>query len=153
MSLGTLQTSNVITVAFDETSPETCFVSSIVVSVSLNNLTAPQGPLTFGVAHSDYTATEIQEVLNSVGSWDRGDKISQERGKRLVRKMGILTAPVASGTTDVRMWDGGPRKFKLNWLLAPGDGLQMWCWNNSEGTLATTDPELSMIGHANLWMR
>ena len=153
LDLGTLQTSTVIETAFDNTSPETCLVSSIVVGATLNGLTAPQGPIWFGVAHSDYSAAEIQESLLVVGSWDRGNKIAQEQSKRLVRQLGIFTTDAASGVVDVQVWDGAMRKFKLNWLLNPGDGLNWWCMNVGEVILSGTDPEASLFGHANLWMR
>ncbi len=47
--------------------------------------------LSFGVAHSDYTAAEIEESLEAAGAMDLGDKIAQERTNRLVREIGLIT--------------------------------------------------------------
>ncbi len=154
LSLGTLASVTVIGSNFDEVVNEKTLISSLVAAYALEELTSPQGPILFGVAHSDYTDAEIEEVLENIGSWDTGDKISQERGKRLVRVIGIMTADDAvAGTTDVRFNGGDPVKTKLNWMLDSGDTIKLWAYNKSASALATTVPILVCSGHANLWQR
>ncbi len=154
LSLGTLAASALIGDTWDETVNEKTFCSSIVVNWMVDNITSPQGPIDFGVAHSDYSDAEILEVIQNAGSWDTGDKISQEQAKRLVRQIGTLQAESSlAGTTDYRFNDGRPKKTKLNWALQTGDTLKMWAFNRSAGALATTVPSLRASGHANLWQR
>ncbi len=133
---------------WDETVNEKSLLSSIVVTWSIDQLTGEEGPLIFGVAHSDYTDTEISEVIGTGGSWDSGNMISQERSKRLVRQIGEFAMPNATG--DLSINDGMPVKTKLNWQLQSSDTLKMWVFNRSAATL-TTGAVLKASGHANLW--
>ncbi len=153
--LGTLGASALISDLWDETVKERTLISSIVCNWSLARVTNPQGPIVFGVAHSDYTDSEILAVITATGSWDGGDKIAQEVAKRLVRQIGTLqsTGSPAAGETDYRFNDGRTMKTKLNWLLNEGDTLRMWAFNRSAAALSTTDPGLRCSGHANLWKR
>ncbi len=153
LSLGTLASGATIGDTWDETVNEKTLISSIVAAWSLDNITAGQGPLTFGVAHSDYTDAEIQEVIDNAGSWDTGNKISQEQAKRLVRVIGDFASPAGSGAGDLEFNDGRVIKTKLNWMLATGDTLKMWVHNRSGAAIATTVPVLKATGHANLWQQ
>ncbi len=155
LDLGTLASKTLIADTFDETVEERTFLSSIVVSWSLDQLTAPQGPISFGVAHSDYSDAEIEQVLEAVASWKEGDKIAQEVSKRLVKQIGVFVSPVgaAGGITDVSFNDGRPKKTKLNWILTSGKTLKMWAYNDSASALVTTAPFMRANGHANLWPR
>ncbi len=137
---------------FDETPEQDTLVSSIVASYSIDNLVAGQGPLIFGVAHSDYSDAEIEEFIENTGSWDQGSKVEQERAKRLIRKIGTMVGTQGSGTVDVKWNNGVPMKTKLNWRLNTGDTLNLWCYNISASALSTSTPVLRAHGHANLWM-
>ncbi len=152
--MGTLASGVLVSDTWDEVARERTLISSIVCTWSIDNLTSPQGPFIFGVAHSDYTDAEIQEVIDASGSWDPGDKIAQERAKRLVRKIGEFSSDAeASQADDVDFNDGVPKKTKLNWMLQTGDTLKMWIMNRSASAVATTVPVMKCDGHANLWMR
>ncbi len=153
LSLGTLASGATVSDTWDEAVSERTLISSIVCTWSLDNLTAGQGPLTFGVAHSDYSDAEIQQVIDNAGSWDPGDKIAQEQAKRLVRVIGDYASPGGSGAQDLEFNDGRTMKTKLNWMLQTGDTLKMWVHNRSGSALATTVPVLKATGHANLWQR
>ncbi len=90
----------------------------------------------FGVAHSDYTAAEIEECLESQASMDLGDKIAQEQANRLVRVIGSMSgAAGAGGGIDFK--EGAIVSTKLNWLLSPGDTLNAWVRNGSGATYVT----------------
>ncbi len=137
---------------FDETPEQDTLVSSLVASYSIDNLVAGQGPIIFGVAHSDYSDAEIEEFIENTGSWDQGSKIEQERAKRLIRKIGTLVGTQGTGTNDVQFNGGVPVKTKLNWRLNTGDTLNLWAYNISATALSTSVPVLRAHGHANLWM-
>ena len=102
-----------------------------------------------GLAHSDYSSTEIEEALEAGGSIDRGNKLAAEKANRLVRSLGQLTETASAGAgLD---WNGGqPKKIKLNWHLGTGDSIVMWIRNGS-GVVYTTGALLTVIG--NMWVK
>ncbi len=117
----------------------------------MDELTNPQGPIVFGVAHSDYTDAEIEEVIENTASWDEGNKVQQEVAKRLVRTIGTMVGTELAGVSDVKFNKGVPVKTKLNWILTTGDTLRLWGYNKSDGALSGTAPIIRANGHANLW--
>ncbi len=149
--LGTLAAATLVTTVFDETPEQDVRVSSIDAIYALDNLVAGQGPIIFGVAHSDYTAAEIEAVIENAESWDQGSKIQQEIARRLVRRIGVMIGTEGTGTNDAKFNGGRPVKTKLNWRLNTGDTLQLWVYNISASAL-TGSPVLRANGHANLWM-
>lgn len=116
--------------------------------MSWNGGTAGEGPIVVGVAHSDYTDAEIEEVLENVGSWDEGDMIDQEKARRLVRRIGQINSPATA--EDGLLNDGKPLKIKLNWLLTTGQTLSFFAFNKG-GSSLTTGSYLVVEGHANLF--
>lgn len=148
MSLATLAAGDVISQAFGGTLNERRVITSLVGLWSLRNLTAGQGPVEVGVAHSDYTAAEIEECLENLGSWDEGDLIAEEQTRRKVRMIGAFSGE----TTDETLNDGKPIRTKLNWVVASGDTLQVWAWNRDSGTL-TTGSQVVLDGHLNSFAR
>ncbi len=151
LSLGTLATKTLVADTWDESPEETTLISSIVLTWSLDNITDGQGPIIFGVAHSDYSDSEIEAVIENLASWDQGSKVEQEIAKRLVRQIGQFTSSTASAVDDVTFNEGRPMKTKLNWRLNTGDTLKMWAYNISASNLSTTVPVMRANGHANLW--
>ncbi len=151
-NLGTLASGVVKGDNFDETVTEKTLVSSLVGVWALDQLSLAQGPLLVGIAHSDYTDAEIEEVLDATASWSRGNKVAQEVANRLVRIVGTF---VGSGATvaDYQLNDGKPIKTKLNWMLETGQTLKIWTQNRSDSSLATTVPIVRLSGHVNLWSR
>ncbi len=131
---------------------DTTRVSSIRCAYSLSNVTPATsvGPMIFGVAHSDYADSEIEQWVESTASWDIGDKIAAEIRGRLVRQIGTFPAP-ASAAEVVTFNDGRPMKTKLNWLLAEGDTLKFWVYNTGATAYGTTVPNFKANGKANLW--
>ncbi len=102
--------------------------------------------MSFGVAHSDYTAAEVEECLEAIGAIDRGNKVAQEQSNRLVREIGTIQSTI-SGTvgTTVNMNEGLPVKTKLNWYMSIGDQLNVYM-RNSSGTVWTTGSSISADG-------
>ncbi len=152
--LGTLATKTLISDRWDESPEDRVLLSSVVLSWTLDQLTNPQGPILFGVAHSDYTDAEVEAVIENAGSWAEGSKIEQEISKRLVRIIGTMvsTGESQSGPVDIQFNEGRKLKTKLNWVINQADGLRMWAYNLSATPLATTDPVLRANGYANLWV-
>ncbi len=103
----------------------------------------------FGVAHSDYSAAEIEECLESQAAIDPGNKTELERSNRLVRTIGVITGDGVI-TAGIRFNQGRPVKTKLNWLMTIGDTLSVWVRNGS-GTVYTTGAKISTIG--DLWVK
>ncbi len=153
LQLGTLAATTLISTNFDESVNEKYLISSLVATYALNGMVAGQGPILFGVAHSDYTSAEIEAVIENTGSWDAGNKVQQEIGKRLVRIIGTMVGEGGTGTNDVKWNKGQPVKTKLNWMLQTSDTLKLWAYNISDDALTTADPGLRCNGHANLWAR
>ncbi len=150
--LGALAAKTLISAVFDETVLEKTRISSIVATWALNNWTplAERGPIQVGLAHSDYSDAEVEEWIENAGSWNRGDKVSQEIARRLVRSVGIFdAASLAAG--DAVLNDGRPIKTKLNWTLITGQTLRLWAYNLGVVAVGTTDPNVLLSGHANLW--
>ncbi len=96
---------------------------------------------TIGLAHSDYSAAEIEECLEASTAIDAGDKVAQERANRLVREIGVFSR----GDTGGKLNEGKPIKTKLNWLLTAGDSIQLWI-RNSSGTVYTTGALIAIVG-------
>lgn len=129
---------------FDETVNERTLVSSLVVNCGISGWTyaAGEGPVLLGISHSDYSSAEIEEVIENLGSWNEGDLVSQEIGRRKVRLLGSLA-------DNGQLNDGKPMKVKLNWVLLQGQTLNFWVYNTGSGAIGEGTAFLD--GHANLW--
>ncbi len=106
---------------------------------SLTDLTANDGPVTVGYAHSDYSVAQIKEFLESSNSIDQGDKRAQEFANRLVRVVGTLNEVRES------LNDGQPITTKLNWLIGIGDAVNLFAFNENAGPL-TTGAIVDLVG-------
>jgi len=110
---------------------------------ALEDLTDLDGPIEVGVAHSDYSATEIEEALEAGGAWDEGDKVAQEQARRLVRSIGILTEE------ETALNEGEPVKTRLNWRIATGDTVAIWLRNRGDalttGMVLTTQGKIHSV--------
>ncbi len=152
IDLGTLAASTLISANIGETVIERTLISSIVTTWSLSEFTQAvgDGPIVVGVANSDYTDSEIEQVLENNGSWNAGSLVDQEKTKRKVRIIGTFQQKDISVGNSV-LNDGKPIKTKLNWVLETGQTLSLWAYNDGESALATTDPDVNVFGHANLF--
>ncbi len=155
--LGTLAPKVLVGFIAAESVTETTWLSSIVASWNIVDLTpqAGNGPIAVGIAHSDYADSEIEAWIENAGGWDQGNLVSKEIGQRKIRQVGVINTPGGgvSATLSAGLNDGRLVKTKCNWLLSTGDALKFWAYNMGDTALATTDPDLNIIGHANLWPR
>ncbi len=152
LNVGTLAAATVISADFDNVVDERTLVTSIVSTYSVDSWTQASdiGPLVVGVAHSDYSDAEIQEWFTQTVSWDEGNKIAQEINNRKIRVITTLQAPLSATGVFVAN-DGKPIKTKLNWILTQGQTLSVFAFNAGTAAFATTDPDVRMEGHANLF--
>ncbi len=153
LGLGTLAASALVSADFDETVRERTLISSLVASWSLSNWTpiASVGPIVVGVAHSDYTDAEIEAYIENLESWDEGDKIGQEIGRRKIRRVGQFAVTAVGDVGVMVLNDGKPIKTKLNWILNAGQTLSYWAYNQGTAAVATTNPDVRLQGHVNLF--
>lgn len=154
MALGTLAALTLVAQPIDEVVDKKTLISSVKLVWSLKEFTpvAGAGPILIGVAHSDYTAAEIEEVIENANSWNEGDLVAQEVAKRKIRIIGSFYG-AAQDLGGVVMNDGKPITTKLNWMLQEGQTLDVWAYNTGTAALSTTDPKVRAYGHANLWSR
>ncbi len=136
-----------------QTVADTARVSSVKSVYGLTGLTQADGvgPFLFGVAHSDYTDSEIEGFIEAGNSWDLGDMVNKEIRSRRVRIIGQLSALTAEGSASFN--DGRPVKTKLNWMLAEGDSLDHWVYNMGDAPVATTVPQFTAFGSAAIWYK
>ncbi len=152
-SLGTLAGSTGILSANVDTVTEKAWCSSLKATWSLQGMTLGDniGPIEVGVMHSDYSLVELEEYLELTTGWDEGDLISREIQGRKIRRIGVFEMP-ADGA-DSSLNEGRPITTKCGWMLKTGATLTYWAYNAGTGALATTDPNVHVRGHANLWPR
>ncbi len=152
LSLGTLAANTLIGTIFDDTVNERTLVTSLVATWVMSDFTSVSGdgPILVGIAHSDYTDAEVEQVIETTGSWDEGDLINQEIGSRKVRKVGFFRTDAATTLDFNTLNEGKPIKMKLNWILNQGQSLRLWAYNAGSGAL-TTGVQVKCNGHANLF--
>ncbi len=152
MQLATLAALTVVKANFGDVVTEFHRATSIVARYSLDEFTPSvnDGPIMVGVAHSDYSAAEIEAWLENAASWETGDLVqSREIGRRLIKMIGIFESrgPLESATLN----DGKPIRTKLGWGLATGQTIALWAYNMGDSNLADTDPAVQCWGHVNLF--
>ncbi len=103
----------------------------------------------FGVAHSNYTAAEVEECLEAEAAIDIGDKIELERAGRLVRTVGFMMGAPGTGA-GLSFNDGKQFKTKLNWHIGIGNTLNMWIRNGSN-VVWTTGAIINSVGE--IWVK
>ncbi len=153
LDLGTLGANVLTSENLSSTITEQSWLSSVKATWSLSDFTnaVGDGPILVGVAHSDYSSAEIEAWVENTGSWDFGNKIQQEIGRRKIRQVGSFLSSVADSQGIAVLNEGRPITTKCGWLLQTGQTVKIWAYNQGDSALATTDPDLSVVGHANLW--
>ncbi len=142
LALGTLNSAIVVKVGLTGASTISYRAISVIGTWALSGLTAGEGPIICGFAHSDYTITEISEAITSATSISPGLKIEEEKSNRLVRQTGIL-GPAANTVLN----NGNPVKTRLNWQIsasASGNEVVMFAFN--DGANLTTGANLKFNG-------
>ncbi len=143
LALGTLASKGVLSGALIATADGAYRAISVRLSWSMIGLDAADGPIVFGLAHSDYSVTEIKESLEAANAISVGNKVAQEQVNRLVRQVGVMPA-------DGEFNDGMPVKTRLNWLIPIGKAINFWAYNDG-GALLVTGAILSCAGE--MWVK
>lgn len=112
---------------------ENFWASSFHGTWAIRNVTVGEGPIQFGLAHSDYTVAEILEKLTSDESNVRGDLVEVEQARRFVRQGGVFSA----ATADEIYNEGRVSKLSLRFKIGNNFNLAMWVRNQSGATLTT----------------
>ncbi len=153
LQLGVIAGNDVVDQLVADTVVDTTWCSSVKATWTLDNWTKGEGigPIMVGIAHSDYTDAEIEEWIENATNWDVGDLRVQEIGRRKIRIVGTFSNPDTS-SESAQLSEGRQITAKVNMMLNEGDTLQIWAYNTgSQAHSATTNPNLRVQGHANLW--
>ncbi len=133
VTLGTLSNLIVVASGLNPDGPnDTMWAISADLLLSTDGMTAGEGPLLVGIAHSDYSVVEIAEAL-AAGNFNQSDKIDVERGRRFVRDTGYF--PVIA--THEVIGDGKAIRTKLGFRVEAGQDLQLFVQNRSGVALTT----------------
>ncbi len=145
LGLSTLGSVTVLTGTFTGISDAQYRLMSTKSTWDLIGQTEGEGPIVVGLAHSDYTVTEIKEALEAAAAISQGDKIANEKANRLVRIIGTF-----GGGANSVLNDGRPVKTRFNWNIAIGDASVLFAYNDS-GSALTTGAVLNVNGE--VWVR
>ncbi len=153
--LGTLASKTLVAQVVGDTVTESTWLSSFVATWAMSEFTVASGdgPIVVGIAHSDYTATEIEEWVENSDSWNIASEVEKEISRRKIRRVGVFRAAAAGGLGAAVLNQGRPVRTKCNWMLNTGQTVDLWAYNTGGSALATTDPQITVSGHANLWPR
>ncbi len=154
LALSTLGGNTLVGAAVGDSVIETTWLSSVKATWSLHRVTPAEtvGPVLVGLAHSDYTDSEIEQFIENSGGWSEGNKVSQEIARRKIRIVGTLT-PAELVTLSSTLADGRAITTKCGWYLATGQTIRFWAYNQGSAAFSTTIPTVHINGHANLWPR
>ncbi len=153
LNLGTLASKALVAQAVTGVVNEQAWISSINASWALSDFSnnAGDGPIMVGIAHSDYSAAEIEAWIENANSWNQASLVDQEIAKRKIRMVGIFRAGELGTVGGSRLENGRQMRTKCNWLLSTGQTIDIWAYNMGGSPLDTTDPQVSVVGHANIW--
>ncbi len=146
VTLGTQANATVIKNDNADASDIKTFAISLHGTWTKRNGTIGEGPLMVGVAHSDYSAAEIEEWIEASNSWDQGDLVAQEVAKRKIRRVGAFSGDTVEETLN----DGRVIKTPLKWLLNAGDTISVWVYSRVGSTLTTG---VNVIMDGIVWLR
>ncbi len=150
VAIGALAALDVVSGAVTAASTSTYRLISVHAAYSIVDAGAgADDGQTFGLAHGDYSAAEIEECLEATTAIDAGDKIANERANRLVRVLGTFAGTALAGG-GVQFNDSQPVKVRLNWLMTIGDTLTLWV-RNASGAVYTTGASITIAG--DLWVK
>ncbi len=149
-AVGALTSQDVLTGGLTNAADDTYRCVSVKFVYGWTGIAAIDDGMEFGLAHSDYSAAEIEECLEANNSIDLGDKVAQEQANRLVRTIGIFQGTPNTAAGGSVHNDGRPVHTKLNWLMSIADTLSIWV-RNSTGTVYTTGSNITTIG--DMWVK
>ncbi len=108
------------------------WIQSGDLSFALQDATASEGPLYFGVNSGDLSVAEVKEALNALPT-SRSDIIEREKARRPVRRVGQFSV---AGVEEV-FNDGRVKRITIKMYMAEGTDLEAFVMNVSGATLTT----------------
>ncbi len=138
--LSTLASKTILLEALTVVSGNEYRAISLKIAWSLQALTAGEGPVHVGVAHGDYTVTEVDEWMESQSSMSRGNLIEHEKASRKIRLVGTF-----SGEANESLNNGRPIRTKLNWAVVGDEVINLFIYNGGAAPL-TTGGVLGAVG-------
>ncbi len=139
VALGALANTLIVKTGLTSGFTQNLYIMSVDLAGIITGLTAGEGdPLELGLAHSDYSVTEILENTD-VQFLGPGNKIEQEQSRRLVRKVAEGYSDLASDTTIMFIGRFGSRiiRTKIKFVCQDTKKLDVWVKNRSGSTLTT----------------
>ncbi len=131
-ALGTLADATVLAQSLIGTLTEDMFAISADLLWTIRDLTPGEGPVYVGVAHGDYSVSEIKESLE-VTLTGPGSKIEQERARRMIRTSGVFPGLTSEESLNL----GVPLRTRMKFTVQSAKALNGWIWNSSGAALTT----------------
>ncbi len=141
--IGALAQGDVVAVDSGKTVQDRKFLLYHKGTWGLRNGTPGEGPITFGLAHSDLSAAEIEEYLENTAGWFESDIIAQlvnQRG-RWIKRVGSFPLVAA----DEVLNNGNPKVTRLGFAVNEDEGLGVWI-RNASGAILTTGGNITTEG-------
>lgn len=123
------------------------FIVAADLMWAIRDVVSGEGPIEVGVAHGDYSVTELKEALEASASADPGDLVAREHARRLLRKSGFFPG----FSTEEVLNDGRVKRTKVRFALADGSTLAAYAYNRSGAALTVGAGEVVVMG--DLWVR
>ncbi len=144
LAAGALAASDAISTAFTATVDRPYWLASIDTMVGAQGFAGGDGPVIVGIAHSDYSAAEIEEWIEATASWSSIDKVEQEQARRKCRIIGQVNDPASQQFND-----GKITRTKCGWILEAGSTLSLFIYNDGVAVL-TAGGVVDLTGRAYL---
>ncbi len=119
---------------------EDLYVISTDMSAEINGLTPGEGEPSFiGFAHGDYSETEIKEHLE-VKLLGPGNKLEQEKSRRLIRKAGAFYGDGLNTQTNMKLegrLGSAQIRTRIKFVVESGKPFNVYLYNASGAALQT----------------
>lgn len=145
LALGSLAAGVVIVGNITNVSDRPLFLIAADLTWIAKDITPGEGPIVFGLAHSDYSAAEVEEWFEQATGFVFGDMVEKEQAGRKCREIGAIDFGLADGQGDARFNDGKQKRTKLGFAIQSGQTLNMFA-RNMDGTALTTGTEINASG-------
>lgn len=137
LALSTLATNDMLIGAVLGAVDAPTWISKIRATWTISNITQGDGPIIVGLAHSDYSAAEVEEWFEATSAWQTNNKIAAEQAARKCRMVGALQSDAAGDNTTWSLNDGKPITTKLGFAVNATQGLIFWAFNDGNAVLIT----------------
>jgi len=113
---------------------EDLYLMSADLLISIRNVTAGEGPIEFGVCHSDVTQAQLAAYLNSSGNVDPDDldAIALARWGKYIRRLGYLSCI----TSDETVNNGMMKRYKIKMKIGNDHQLYAWAFNRTNAQMS-----------------